>query len=307
MLMTYTAVDQPKDGHGRVQGLFVWNSATASYTAYRDMSAQIHPSPDGRWAIYSGDSADATGSKGRSGVAVVRWDRLAAGVTDADFWLPNAEAGTGAWSPDSRHVIVKVNGLATNDVAIVDVPAMSARTVTLAGPKPLFPWGGYLMWNHDGSGLLAFPGLAQTRVADPDEHSSLWFFGLDGALIRSVTLPRSDDFGLSPDGNRLLLYTIDAVAWVDPADHDKGHKARFQVYDLSSGRLSPAPRAGGWYDNQHFYSFVQSGDRSEFVILDSATGRVTATRVLENNPKTLYLGGPIIRLTGPAPQGAIVV
>jgi hypothetical protein len=168
-----------------------------------------------------------------------------------------------------------------------------------------------VMWNHDGSGLLVAPLPPYTPTPDPRERTTVWFFGLDGSATRSVTVPRSVMVQLSPDGTRLLLYTVSDIVWADPADHRRGRmfgRAHNQIYDLSSGRLSPTPaRVGDWYDDQHLYQWNEEGDRSELVILDLATGKVTAKFPLEDDPTVSYVGPSLVRLTGPAPKGAIVV
>lgn len=258
-------------------------------------------SPDGEWAaVYNDTEFDKVG--------VVRLDRLAAAGPDAVDWLPlSARTMQDPWSPDSSRLLLKVGGAKSGKLAVVDLPALTVRPVTLAGPADLFTQETRLGWRADGQGFLAlraaWSGIRPT-VMTAGVRSTLWSFDGDGGVARRWELPAVMTFAPAPDGRRVLLQEAHPPTGPEPLVP----AVTYSVLDLATGTVTGTPaRAVDWYDDDHLFTVQHDGGRAVLAILDLRTGEQVARRVVRDDPEVTWFDIQLVRPDGPAPSGAIVV
>ncbi len=252
-----------------------------------------------------------SGNGRASGLGVLSLSDAAAGRTDAVRGLrwPSSLRNmplheSPAFSPDGRTSLNSVsNSTLITGFVVADVDSGDIRVVQLEGGPyqrgSLGPADFNMFWAPGGQGVALYQRADRRLGGAP----SLRLFDLKGHPTRSIRLPTPVAPFLccapwSPDGQHLVF------GYISVLDLPTG-----SVREMLGGEVREfASYVAGWYDDSHLLVLHTSGNGEllQLQVLDVGTKQVIR-RVNVNAPDTYQAMPAFVRLTGPAPTGAIVI
>lgn len=267
---------------------FFYDPASHGYRATPRSGGGISAlSPDGRRAVVTQTTA------GRRRMAIVGLDRVAAGLTEAD-WSAAVPVAQWQWSPDGTRLLSTDDPNQPTEARVLDVETRVVTRVPL-GLDELIPNARGLAWGPGGDGFVTWrTGPVQGRPG-----GELVVFDGAGRPTRRYPLPATAGLvRLTPNGQRALLMHLDTS---DPARH------RFWILDLRTGTTTAVPARGpaDWYDERHLLRLdVPASGPSALVVLDAYTQRIVRRSVPPVAGPGRLTG--LLLARGVAPAGAIV-
>lgn len=282
----------PRTGTDPLWHAHVYDSATRHYRAIPVSEARVvSVSPDGSQAVVARTDADA------DRMAVVRLDRLTAGLTEADWQQPRLPpARWWTWSPDGTRLL-SGDAYRPTQAVVVDVRTRAVTEVPLQlGELRSGDHG--LTWGPGGRGFVTWRA---TMGEDRPAPGEVVIYDEGGQPTRRYPMPaRSDVVRLSPDGSRALVIS----SMPDPPSRpdDQAWLLDLRTGATSSLTLSP----DYWYaDGQLVRVDVpQRGDPS-IAIVEPDDERVLRRTTLAI-PGGAHLTGVLVAHGGP-PPGAVVL
>jgi hypothetical protein len=283
----------PRSGSDPLWQAQVYDPATRRYRAVPVSEARlVTVSPDGSQAVVAPPGA------GADRMAVVRLDRLTAGLTAADWRqprLPKAQWWT--WSPDGTRLLSGDVAYRPTAAVVVDVRTRGVTEVPLQLDELRSGEHG-LAWGPGGRGFVTWRSTRGEEHPAPGEVVS---YDEGGRPIRRYPLPAlCDEVQLSPDGSRALVISRMPDPPARPDDQS-------WLLDLRTGATSTLTRSPDyWYADGLLVRIDVPQRGAPSVAVVEPDGERVRRRTALALPAGAQLTGVLVAHGGP-PLGAIVL